>query len=211
MKSSPKPPPVPDPSVAINAQAAANRVDQYTPFGNTIFSQAPGSDQWQSNYEFSEPVQNLFNQTMGMFDGQRGIDNEYTDAMNQQSGRLIKESFDPQIESFQQEMANRGIPELSDAYNDMYRTRIGDPMQRAYDDSAFRSIAAGDQRKLQDYNMLSNVWGRGQVSPTMPLDALTPYRDQQSALDRNYQSKVQQRNAEMNAVGDFGAAAVGKK
>jgi hypothetical protein len=36
-KSSPAPPPVPDPNELINAQANANRITQFTPYGNLLF------------------------------------------------------------------------------------------------------------------------------------------------------------------------------
>jgi hypothetical protein len=36
-KSSPTPPPVPDPNELINAQAEANRITQFTPYGNLLF------------------------------------------------------------------------------------------------------------------------------------------------------------------------------
>jgi hypothetical protein len=37
MKSAPSPPPVPDPNELINAQASANRITQFTPYGNLLF------------------------------------------------------------------------------------------------------------------------------------------------------------------------------
>jgi len=37
MKSAPSPPPVPDPNELINAQANANRITQFTPYGNLLF------------------------------------------------------------------------------------------------------------------------------------------------------------------------------
>ena len=36
-KSAPSPPPVPDPTELINAQANANRITQFTPYGNLLF------------------------------------------------------------------------------------------------------------------------------------------------------------------------------
>ena len=36
-KSAPSPPPVPDPNELINAQASANRITQFTPYGNLLF------------------------------------------------------------------------------------------------------------------------------------------------------------------------------
>lgn len=212
MKKSPKPPPIPDPTEAIEAQAKANRLDTYTPFGSTVYEAIPDGDgRYKVDYEFSEPVQDLFQRTYGMLTGPTDIDNPYTQAMQEQSTKLITESFEPQIERFQEEMANRGIPEDSELWQEQYKIQIGDPMQRAYDDAAFRSIAAGDQRKLQEYNMMSNVWGRGQVAPTMPIDAMSPYATEQDALNRNYAADVQRYNAQMAATAQLGKAAVGKK
>ena len=37
MKSAPSPPPVPNPNELINAQANANRINQFTPYGNLLF------------------------------------------------------------------------------------------------------------------------------------------------------------------------------
>ena len=36
-KSSPTPPPAPNPNELINAQANANRINQFTPYGNLLF------------------------------------------------------------------------------------------------------------------------------------------------------------------------------
>ena len=36
-KSSPTPPPAPNPNELINAQADANRITQFTPYGNLLF------------------------------------------------------------------------------------------------------------------------------------------------------------------------------
>ena len=137
-----------------------------------------------------------------------GIYDNYGNAVNERSSYLINKGFDPQIKSFQQEMANRGIPEGSEAYNDLYRSRIGDPMSQAYDSAAFKSIATGEAMRTQDYNMMSNLWGRGQVAPAMPIDAMTPHSNYQSALNSNYALEMQQRNAQLAAIGKIGAAAI---
>ena len=36
-KSAPTPPPAPDPNELISAQADANRITQFTPYGNLLF------------------------------------------------------------------------------------------------------------------------------------------------------------------------------
>ena len=36
-KSAPSPPPAPDPNALISAQADANRITQFTPYGNLLF------------------------------------------------------------------------------------------------------------------------------------------------------------------------------
>ncbi len=249
-KKSPTPPPAPDPKVAIDAQADANRYDSYTPFGNTTWTQE--GDRWRQDYNFSPEAQNLFDRSISMldrdysgggsgFDGQGGgygggangdttfnvgsstnpqdpqnpnygsIYDNYGNAVNERSSYLVNRGFDKPLEQFQSEMANRGIPEGSEAYGDLYRTRIGDPMSQALDSSAFKSIAAGEGMRVQDYNMMSNLWGRGQVAPAIPIDVQGPYNSYQSGLNNNYAQQMQRQNAGYAAAGKVGASAVGKK
>ena len=45
-KSAPSPPPVPDPNELINAQASANRITQFTPYGNLLFGSVGNQGQF---------------------------------------------------------------------------------------------------------------------------------------------------------------------
>lgn len=143
---------------------------------------------------------------------QGGYDSFYDDygrTMNDRSSYLIERGFNPQIKAFQEEMANRGVVEGSELYNEQYRTRLGDPMAQAYDSSSYRAIAAGEALKLQDYNMLSSIWGRNQVAPTMPIDAVSPYNSQYQGQYAGYASQVARQNAQAGAVGSTIGSVVG--
>ena len=62
-KSQPTPPPTANPQEIIKAQADANRIDQFTPFGNLTFS---GDNRNIANLEFSPELQALFSQQLGL-------------------------------------------------------------------------------------------------------------------------------------------------
>ena len=76
-KSTPKAPPPPDYAAAAREQGQANieaakigaelaRTNQYTPYGNQIFTQNPGSNQWSSTTTLSPEQQRLYDlQTQG--------------------------------------------------------------------------------------------------------------------------------------------------
>lgn len=60
---SPDPPPVPDPFDVAQADAQANRINQFTPFGNLIFS---GPFRNNAQLTFSPLIQGLFDQRLGL-------------------------------------------------------------------------------------------------------------------------------------------------
>lgn len=116
-KDQPAPPPAPDYSGAAQATAAgnleaarvaskANRINQYTPYGNLTFTNGIGGDQdrWQSNVDLSPVGQQLLNYDNAAKLGLGGLT---TDAMGRVSQGLQK-PFD--------------FGSVNDVYNKAYET-----------------------------------------------------------------------------------------
>ena len=68
-KSQPSPPPAPNPSQIIDAQAQANRINQYTPLGSLEFS---GPMNNVATMTLDPAIQGLFNQQLGLDSGLLG-------------------------------------------------------------------------------------------------------------------------------------------
>lgn len=67
-KSSPSPPPAPDPQQLIQAQSAANNTSQYTPFGSNTFNQVydtagQPTGQWEQHIQLNPLMQGQLNNT----------------------------------------------------------------------------------------------------------------------------------------------------
>lgn len=62
-KSTPAPPPAPDPARLAQEQAEANRINQYTPYGNLLYS---GPNRNTATLTLSPEMQQLFDTRMGM-------------------------------------------------------------------------------------------------------------------------------------------------
>jgi len=183
---------VPNPQDLIDAQGKANRVDQFNPFGNTVFTQNPDGS-YRSDFNFSEELAPLFGNFANLAKPQ-GTDNQYQDIAFNRAQELIGRDFDIREDQTRQNLADRGLPEDSEAFANALRDRVQDPRQRAIESAAFGSIQAGDARRNNDFNLLSQILGRGQQAPTPQLNVLGPYNlaQQQSNANANAQSNADQ-------------------
>ncbi len=142
-KSTPKAPKAPDPNELIDAQANANRVDSYSPYGSTVYKKV-GEDEWRSDTEFTPELQGLFTKYLGSagsdpisyhdYAVQPNLTNFNSDAYkwedksyDQYAGKMFdraKGLLDPvyqrQNKDFEQSMANKGLPLGGEAYDDAF-------------------------------------------------------------------------------------------
>lgn len=161
-KDSPAPPPAPDYTAAATATAAgnleaaraqteANRVNQYTPYGNLVYSRDPNAatpdSGWSATTTLSPAQQQLLdtqNQTslglsglanQGLGYVREALGNNITAAdlpanmvnPGQTGQEALMARFQPQIDqsraALQTQLANQGISTGSEAYNNAMRTQ----------------------------------------------------------------------------------------
>ena len=84
---SPSPPPAPDYKGAAEATAAGNRVSQYTPYGNLIYSQegqdTQGNPMYRQTVNLSDTGQKLLDAQNQTSLGLSGLQGQGLDAVNQ--------------------------------------------------------------------------------------------------------------------------------
>lgn len=186
-KDSPSPPPAPDYTGAANATAAgnleaarvaakANRVNQYTPYGNITFT--PGvngdQDQWRMDTTLSPTGQRVFDANQNIQTGllnsaQSGLDSVQRTLGNgggidtsqlarttvnpQETGqdaimRRIQPALDRDREALRTQLVNQGFQVGSEGYN-----RAMDQANRqandAYSQAALQGIGLGQQARQQ--------------------------------------------------------------
>jgi hypothetical protein len=77
--SQPSPPPAPNPQDIINASGEANRLNQFTPFGNLTFS-GPGNN--TANLQFDPQIQALFDQRLQSDQGLQALAQQFQQGVN---------------------------------------------------------------------------------------------------------------------------------
>lgn len=185
-KDSPTPPPAPDYTGAANATAAgnleaaraaaaANRINQYTPYGNLVYSHDPTQGQdtgWSATQTLSPAQQQLLDQQnrtsialggladQGLGYVRNALNNSPTlDSLPKsmvnagQTGQdAMMARFQPMIEqqdnALKAQLANQGIMEGSEAYTNAMRTQqMSDNDMRAQ--AALHGIDVGNQAQQQ--------------------------------------------------------------
>lgn len=243
-KDSPTPPPAPDYTGAANATAAgnleaaraaanANRVNQYTPYGNLVYShdanQGPDLG-WSATQTLSPAQQQLLDQQnrtsialggladQGLGYVKNALNNSPTMASlpasmvnaGQTGQDAMMARFQPMIDqqdaSLKNQLANQGISEGSEAYQNAMRTQqMSDNDMRAQ--AALHGIDVGNQAQQQalqiqtalqnqPVNMLNAVRTGSQVTnPTfggVPQQATTGGADMMGAVNglANYRQGI---------------------
>lgn len=265
-KDSPSPPPAPDYTGAANATAqgnleaaraaaAANRVNQYTPYGNLVYSHDAGQgpdNGWSVTQSLTPAQQQLLDQQnrisialgglsdQGLGYVKNAINNSPTMASlpasmvnaGQTGQEALMARFQPMIEqqnaSLRNQLANQGIMEGSEAYQNAMRTQqMSDNDLRSQ--AALHGIDAGNQAQMQalqiqtalqnqPVNMLNAVRTGSQVTnPTFantPLQATTAGPDLMGAMQGQnqynmgiYNSQVGSNNSTNSALASAAAAA----
>jgi hypothetical protein len=122
---------------------------------------------------------------------------------------LLQPEFDKATNTFEQRMANAGIPLGSEAYNDAFHQHESD-QNEAMRSAAADAVTQGNQlsqtERQQNYNELAAALGSSQVQ-TPAAGAFTPV-DVAGAYQQQYQGQLANYNAsQANAAGDRQAAA----
>ena len=200
---------------AARVAAKANRVNQYTPYGNLIYTQdSPDNpDKWSSRIDLSPTGQQLLDYSnvaqlgLGEQTGQAlgRVDETLSQPFDYNSvGQLADESYKAQTarldpewqqreQAFQQQMANQGISAGGEAYNNASR-QFGQQRNDAYSQARLNA----QQMMPQTFQLSSSI--RNQ--PLNELSALrtgsqvtnpqfTPVPQQQTTPGANYLGAAQ--------------------
>jgi hypothetical protein len=142
---------------AAQVATAANRVNQYTPYGSLQYTQSgtdsQGNPMWSATQTPTEPLGSAINSNIGQIANQYG--NQFNGGNlpsyginpNQTYSDAIMQRLQPQQEmqqkQFDAQMANQGIPVGSEAYNNANRQ-----LQQTLNDQRTSAIVGGMQTGL---------------------------------------------------------------
>ena len=194
---------------AARAGAAANRVDQVTPYGslnythNTVYnpdgSVNPDAG-WQANYNLSPTGQKLLdssnNSALGLADLQQGALNNTQNSLNKPfdyssvgdvqnaAQGAITSRLDPMWDQRQKQndaaLANQGIMPGSEAYSNSQRD-----FNQGRNDAYQQAVLAGIQTMPQTYQLASSL-------RSQPLNELNAIRSGSQVQNPTFQSTPQQ-------------------
>lgn len=204
------------------AQAAtqANRVNQVTPYGNLNYTQsvdANGNPTWTATQSLNPDLQNLATSSIqGLQASQSnpmyGINpgQTYSDAIMQ---RLAPQQ-EMQRKQFDAQMANRGIPVGTEAYNNAYRQ-----FSQGQNDQLTSAIIGGMQTGLQAQQLQGNQAAqiKSLTTPSFinaPTQAAVAGPDYLGALGSQTAANIAAQNAALgqktaNTAGLYGLGSAG--
>lgn len=161
---------------AIRAQTAANRVNQYTPYGNLEFATSGkdsyGNDLWKANLNLSPEQKQILDQQNQVSIGLGGSMNKSLDYLNNNlsnpfdtsrlpaeqinAGQTVQDAImsrlNPQFDRMQQQqdakLANQGIAQGTEAYRNA-QTDLGNQRNDAYIQAALQGMNTGQQARQQ--------------------------------------------------------------
>lgn len=183
-KSSPSPP---DPARLSEAQAQANRIDQFTPFGNLVFSGPTRSVATTTLSPDQQAILDLM-QTGQIGLGQRAaqqiqalptgpIDVDQTRTAAEQAffnrqAALLDPIFQRQEADLTQRLADRGLAQGGEAFREAFGD-FGRTRNRAFEDLAAQAVLFGGQEAQRDVAMrqagLNEIMAQlGLAQPTQP-------------------------------------------
>lgn len=211
-KDSPSPPPAPDYTGAAQATAAgnveaartatkANRVNQYTPYGQMTYSNVGGDpDKWQSDITLSQTGQKLLDYqnaaSMGLGDQTTAALGRVGDSLSQpfdygsvqdvqdqsykaQTDRLNPE-WDQRQESTETQLINQGLRPGTEAYDNAMRTF-----------SQGRNDAYG-QARLNAINTAPQTFQMSSALRNQPLNELNALRTGSQVTNPTFSNAPQQ-------------------
>jgi len=237
-KDSPEAPPAPDFLAAAKETAAGNRanslealqnnrITQNTPFGSITYTKDKNGN-WVQNLNYSSAQQGLLNrqnQISSQIAAQLGTYlKRFGGSLTGDAGKVGQDAlmarYQPQINQDRQELqaqlANQGIMQGSEAYNNAMRTQ-GQQENDLYRQAGLYGLEAG--QKMQDHYMNLLGAARQQSSPTAPNFAPVPQQQYTAGPDilgatkagsdyaqNLYNSQVAQYNADGGWFGPIGSA-----
>jgi len=224
---------------AARVAADANRINQYTPYGNQLFTHGTGPERdiWTSRINLTPAQQKIFDANQGISQslldtGQRGL-NQVANAFRnpfdtrrlpklqinpgQTAQRAIEARlnpmFDRQQAALDTQLANQGIARGSEAASNAYDD-FGRQKNDAYTQAALRGIDVGQQARqqaIQEQSFLRNE----------PLNMVNALRTGNQATMPQFQSAGQQHTTQgadilgatnanfQNQLGAYNAKAAG--
>ena len=222
-KDSPSPPPAPDYTGAAQATAqgnleatraatAANRINQYTPYGSQVYSQPDPSkpDQWRSDLTLAPQAQQTLDSQLNISQNLGNLTEQQLGRVNEQYGQpmdlssvqqIADQSYadqtsrlDPQWEQrkkqFDQQMANQGITAGGEAYDNASRD-FGQQRNDAYTQARQAALST----MPQTYQLASSTYNQ-------PLNTLNAIRTGAQVQNPTFQpAGMQQTTAGPNYLG----------
>lgn len=155
-----------------------------------------------AKFKFSPEVKGLFER---QFEGD-SYDN-YADEYVNRFNELQQPQRDYNQDRFEQSMANRGIPEGSDVYGDVFRTTIGDPVAREDLMATQMAQGIGDNRKMQDWQRLMQAMGSTGFG-VPGVDVMGAGNMAANANFHNANLSAQRQSDMFNTMAQMGAAAM---
>lgn len=193
----PDQPPAPNYKAAAEAEAAGNRVSQYTPQGSLVYGEGPtdsqGNQTWNATVSYSPEQQDIYNKNVALTQGLLGTAQSGLDEVNQMLGnpaidqtklapmptnpgetywdaalRYMQPQQDQQSEALRTQLANQGISIGTDAY-----TRATSDQADQFDRAKLQAIMAG-----MDKNMTARQQGIQEQNymNTYPLNIINALR-----------------------------------
>lgn len=162
-----------------------------------------GLGETTATHTFSDEVQGLWDKQWEP-DSYQNYSDDYMDRYSE----LMQPDRDYRADRFQQNMFDRGLPEGSDVYGDLYRQTVGDPNARQDTMAAQQAANAADAARLQDYNRLASAFGMAQL-PVPGVDVMGPANMFMNASQINAQNANQGASDFWNAAGLLGGGIFG--
>jgi hypothetical protein len=121
MGKSSSPPPAPDPTIAAEKTAAANRVNQYTPYGNLTYtkneSDGSGTDTWSQHVNLAPEQQALLNQQNKTSADLGSMQDQMIGQVRNSMGQEITQDSLPQVDALNADVINRdNLPTIQGDY-----------------------------------------------------------------------------------------------
>ena len=199
---------------AIRAQTAANRMNQYGPFGSLTYQQT-GPDSWTQNSSLDPRIMSAYSQTLDnpYLDLPVNPGETYTDA----TMRLMEPIYGRQEEQNRTRLANQGVMEGSEAYTNAMQD-LSDQQNRsrlqAVQTGVDKDISTEQLRKSFTPNLLASILSGGKVA--MPgfsqqgnaggTDYLNAAGAQYGAKNTRYGQEIERGNSQLGglmSVGQF--------
>jgi hypothetical protein len=222
-------------------QAEMNNVDQTTPYGSLTYTRTgtnpDGTPIFTANTQYTPAVQNLFNTDVGTQTKMANAANELatnlgsslSSAPNLGNDALVNEMmgwqnkymqpiFDQQQAALNSQLANEGIAQGSDAYNNA-QNLFSRNVNNAYESALANDEPLAYEQALQSYQAPIQTLGTllGEAQPTSsvsgslistPQEQIQP-ADLESLVQQNYQSQLQNYQNTMSGLFSIPSAVLG--